>query len=171
MPVWFRRVVPIIALIAGVAGTGEPGDRHWTPTGLIEVRDLDVCGTVTYAATLSGLYRSNGEPDQWELVWSGEVSRVACDGATVLFVAGRPYEGPVYVSHDAMETVNLTTGVDSFVSEGIEDLDVTGSQALAGVGHGVIRSTDGGSSFSIYTVLWDSSGDYEIKAVWTDGTA
>jgi hypothetical protein len=171
MKAGLRSIVPLVVLAAGTAAFAPAGDRYWSPTGLVEVQDLAVCGTTAYAATLSGLYRFNGTPDEWELVLAGQVSRVACDGDTVLFVAGAPYDGPVYVSHDAMDTVTQTTGLDSILYLGIEDLAVAGDQALAAVDNGVLRSTDGGSSFSIYSVLWDSSADYEIKAVWTDGTA
>lgn len=153
------------------ASLGSAGDLYWSSLDFVNPYDVDVCGTTVYVASQGGLYRTWGDPEQWQQVWPGEVSRVACDGGTVLFVPGREWEGPLMVSHDNLQTAHAATGLDAFMYLGIEDLDVAGTNAVVAFDHGVLRSTDGGDSFSIYAVLWESSGDYDLKAVWTDGSA
>ncbi len=158
---------PVLAASVSLAGAG---DLYWSTLDFVDVWDVDVCGTTVYVATLGGLFRTWGDPEEWQQVWPTEVSRVACDGSTVLFIPGREWEGPVRVSHDHLQTSQATTGLDATMFHGVEDMDVVGSNAVVAFDHGLLRSTNGGVNFSIHPVLWESSGDYGLKAVWTNGS-
>lgn len=159
-----------VTLVSLSDSPAEAGDSYWSIAPIGSVRELAVCGTTVWAATAGGLFRSNGDPEQWTLVHAGGVSEVACDGSRVIWEQdGIP--GAVYVSHDAVQTVHLVTSLASVVTAGLRDLAIAGDLALAAEFGGVFRSTDGGLTFaSAYPVLWDGTGGYQITAVWTNGS-
>lgn len=148
------------------------GDMYWSPVpGLSGVNDLAVCGTTVYAATDTGLFRSQGDPESWQQLRPAATPLVACAGSRVMWEESVGLSSVVYVSHDALQTVTAAAGLDDAISRGIRDLTISGSTALVATLWGVERSTDGGLHFpAAYPVLWESSAGYQITAVWTDGT-
>ena len=154
-------------------GTAVSGDGYWSPApGLTHVNEFAVCGTTVYAATENGLFRSTGDPEAWSLLRSNYASQVACAGSKVIWEEIVGLVDTVFVSHDALQTVVPVSGLEGAAGSGIRDLAIAGDLALATTLWGVFRSTNGGFNFpSAYPVLWDSSGQYQLTAVWTNGTA
>ncbi|RKZ09735.1 hypothetical protein DRQ32_07855, partial [bacterium] len=154
-------------------GTAVSGDMFWSPVpGLTHVNEFAVCGATVYAATENGLFRSTGDPEVWSLLRSNFVSQVACDGSKVIWEETIGVVDTVFVSHDALQTVVPVSGLEGAAGTGIRDMAISGDLALATTLWGVFRSTNGGFDFpSAYPVLWESSGQYQLTAVWTNGTA
>jgi hypothetical protein len=162
-----------VTSICLIPGAALSGDRFWSPApGLSDVNEFAVCGTTVYAAAESGLYRSTGDPEVWTLLRSNYVDQVACAGSKVIWEEIIGVVDTVFVSHNALQTVVPVSGLDGAASTGIRDLAIAGDLALATTLWGVFRSTDGGLNFpSAYPVLWESSGGYQLTAVWTNGAA
>jgi len=161
----FAIVVALACLVQA-----EAGDNYWSPAPISSVSEFAVCGTTVYAATANGLYRSTGDPEQWEILRGEPVAQVACDGNKVIW-AENSIPVVVYVSHDALQTVHVANGLSSAISSGVRDMAISGNTALVAEHAGVWRSTDGGLNFpAAYPVLWESSAGYEISGVWTNGT-
>ncbi len=149
------------------------GDMYWSPVpNLTGVNDFAVCGTIVYAATETGLFRSDGDPETWTVVRPVLTKLVDCSGARVIWEETVGVTDYVYVSADGMLTFAEANGLDNAISSGIRDLAIAGNTALVATLWGVDRSTDGGFNFpSAVPVLWESSAGYQITAVWTNGTA
>ncbi len=172
------RLFPISFLISAVLvavcaapDTVFSGDGYWSPApGISDVNEFAVCGTTVYAATENGLYRSFGDPEAWTRLRTNYTSQVACEGSKVIWVEIIGIVDTVFLSHDNLQTVAAVNGLDGAAGTGIRDLAIAGDLALATTLWGVYRSTDGGFNFpSAYPVLWESSGEYQLTAVWTNG--
>lgn len=171
-----NRLVVILVATASLCTFGSlsfAGDRYWSPApGLVDVNDFAVCGTTVYAATGGGLFRSSGDPEEWQQLRGAYTTLVACSGSRVLWEEIVGVSRVVYVSHDAFDSFVAANGLADAISRGLRDLSIAGDTALVATRWGVDRSTDGGLNFpAAYPVLWDSSAGYEITAVWTNGTA
>ena len=168
------RAIIVATIMTGAAvSTALAGDMYWSPVpGLTDVKDFAVCGTTVYAATTTGLFRSQGDPESWEQVRSNGATLVACWGQRVIWEEIIGIDSVVYVSHDGLQSVVAANGLDDSIISGLRDLAIAGNTALVATLWGVDRSTDGGLNFpSAYPVLWHSSAGYQITAVWTNGTA
>jgi len=166
-------IFAITAAIIGTAATTEAGDNFWSPApGVNSVNEFAVCGTTVYAATETGLFRSDGDSEIWTRLRSNWTTHVACDGPKVIWQEIIGLVNTVFVSHDALQSVALVNGLAGAASSGIQDLAIGGDLALATTYWSVFRSADGGFNFpAAYPVLSESSGGYRLSAVWTNGTA
>ena len=169
----FPGVIVFAAFLVTIASPVRAGDMFWSPVAdLAGVNDFAVCGTTVYAATATGLFRSNGDPEHWHQLRAAGATLVACSESRVIWEESVGLGSVVYVSHDALQSMVAANGLDDAISRGLRDLAIAGDTALVATLWGVDRSTDGGLNFpAAYPVLWESSAGYQITAVWTDGTA
>jgi hypothetical protein len=65
-------IVLAVSVAILVSGSAAAGDMYWSAApGLAGVNDFAVCGTTVYAATALGLLRSEGDPEDWQVLrWS-----------------------------------------------------------------------------------------------------
>lgn len=171
-PISFVMFMMVIGICL-TPNTAVSGDRFWSPApGLSDVNEFAVCGTTVYAATENGLFRSTGDLEVWIPMRPNYVSQIACSGPKVIWEEIIGVVDTVFVSHDALQTVVPVSGLEGAAGTGIRDLAISGDLALATTLWGVFRSTDGGFNFpSAYPVLWESSGEYQLTGVWTNGAA
>jgi len=165
-------IVLAVSVAILVSGSAAAGDMYWSAApGLAGVNDFAVCGTTVYAATALGLLRSEGDPEDWQVLRAAACTLVACSGTRVIWEESEGLSSVVYVSHDSLQTMVAANGLDDAIVRGIRDLAIAGDTALVATLWGVDRSVDGGFNFpAAYPVLWDSSAGYQITAVWTNGT-
>ncbi len=153
-PVPLRNAISAVALttLAALAPAQENAWVSHGPTDVGWINDLAIAGSVAYAATLNGVFRSSDHGATWQPSGLGGVSilQVAArpGSAAVFALASAVWPAPnLYVSQDSGQTWSSVPGQDAAIVVGIDPLHSSTVYVGSASDGSIWKSTDAGADW------------------------